>query len=137
MKLSQVEFEKLLFEAIEKLPKVGKSTLDNVAFFVEPKARDVKADEVHVKKGQTLLGLYQGIPRIKRGLNYSGVTPDRITIFQEPIETLAGGDIDKLKKILLGVVRHEVGHHLGFNEAEIREYEAKYEQENIKNIDVL
>jgi predicted Zn-dependent protease with MMP-like domain len=135
MHLSQSEFEKLLFEAIAELPKVGKSTLDNVAFFVEPEVREAKANEMHIAKGQLLLGLYQGTPQANRGLYYAGALPDKITIFQQPIEMLAGNDETKLKEILLGVVRHEVGHHLGFDEAGIRKHEAEYEQKQIRNID--
>ena len=72
-----------------------------------------------------LLGLYEGIPKTKRGAGYFGVLPDKITIFQQPIEELAGHDEKKLKKLIYEVVWHEVGHHLGFDEKEIRALEAK------------
>jgi predicted Zn-dependent protease with MMP-like domain len=127
--MQQTDFENLVSEAIDALPPIGKAHLNNVAFFVEPEVREAKANEIHIKKGQLLLGLYQGVSLAKRGVNYSGALPDKITIFQKPIEFLAGDDPKKLKEILFGVVRHEVGHHLGFDETGIREHEASRKEE--------
>ena len=128
MHLSQSEFETLLSEAIAALPPVGKASMDNVAFIVEPEVREAKASEMHIKKGELLLGLYEGVSKAKRGTGYSGFLPDKITIFQNPIELLAGNNPAKLKEILFGVVRHEVGHHLGFDEEGIRAHEAAREE---------
>ena len=99
--------------------------MDNVAFIVEREARHKKAKEVSIKVDEVLLGLYEGIPKTKRGAGYFGVLPDKITIFQQPIEELAGRDGKKLKRLIYEVVWHEVGHHLGFDEKEIRALEAK------------
>jgi predicted Zn-dependent protease with MMP-like domain len=88
----------------------------------------VKANEMHIKRGELLLGLYEGVSLAQRGdfyFGYGAALPDKITIFQEPIELLAEGNLEKLKELVSDVVRHEVGHHLGFNEPEIREHEAK------------
>jgi predicted Zn-dependent protease with MMP-like domain len=99
--------------------------MENVAFFVEAEARRKKAREVGIKKYDVLLGLYEGIPKTKRGSGYFGVLPDKITIFQKPIEELAAGDKQKLRKIVSDVVWHEVGHHLGLGEKELRKREAR------------
>ena len=122
--MEQTAFEKLVAEAIDALPPVGKAAMQNVAFFVEPEVREAKANEMHIMRGQLLLGLYEGVSLSQRGSGYSGVLPDKITIFQDPIELLSGGDPAKLKEMVFDVVRHEVGHHLGFDEAGIRAHEA-------------
>ena len=130
------EFEKLVAEAVDALPPVGKANLENVAFFVEPEVREKKANEMHIHRGQLLLGLYEGVSKARRGTGYTGVLPDKITIFQQPIEQLAGGDASKLKELVFDVVRHEVGHHLGFDEAGIRAHEAARKGEgNVPQID--
>lgn len=121
--MSQSQFEELVSEAIDALPPAGQKAMTNVAFFVEPKVREVKANEMHIKRGELLLGLYEGVSLAARGDAYFGALPDKITIFQEPIELLAEGDTEKLKEIVFDVVRHEVGHHLGFNEPDIRAHE--------------
>ena len=118
-------FEQLINEAISALPEHGRKAMDNVAFVVEKEARRKKTKEIGIKVNEVLLGLYEGIPKTKRGANYFGVLPDKITIFQQPIEELAGGDEKKLERLINEVVWHEVGHHLGFDEKEIRALETK------------
>lgn len=125
------DFEQLISEAISALPEHGRKAMDNVAFFVEKEARHKEAKEVGIKVNEVLLGLYEGVPKVKRGANYFGVLPDKITIFQQPIKELAGHDEKKLKRLVHEVVWHEVGHHLGFDEKEIRALEAKKKKINI------
>ena len=122
--MEQNEFEQLVSEAIEALPLSGKKAMKNVVFIVEPEVRARKAHEMNINRGQMLLGLYEGISKLNRGTGYSFVLPDKITIFQHPIEMLAGNDLLKLRETVFDVVRHEVGHHLGFDERGIRAYEA-------------
>lgn len=129
------DFEQLIREAISALPEHGRKAMDNVAFVVEMEARRKKAKEIGIKVNEALLGLYEGIPKTKRGTGYFGVLPDKITIFQQPIEELAGRDEKKLKRLVHEVVWHEVGHHLGFDEKEIRALEAK--KRKIKNYKII
>jgi len=123
--MTRFKFEKLVREAIALLPRHIRDALDNVAFVIEQNPRRKKTKEIGIRIDETLLGLYEGIPRIKRGSGYFGVLPDKITIFQKSIEELAGRNEDKLKKLIYEVVWHEVGHHLGFDEKAIRALEAK------------
>ncbi|HBT81548.1 hypothetical protein A3D45_00245 [Candidatus Falkowbacteria bacterium RIFCSPHIGHO2_02_FULL_42_9] len=126
-------FEQLIREVISALPEHGRKAMDNVAFTVEREARrpsassgqNKNAKEIGIQMNEVLLGLYEGVPKTKRGVNYFGVLPDKITIFQQPIEELAGRDEKKLKKLIYEVVWHEVGHHLGLDEQEIRTLETK------------
>lgn len=128
--MNQADFEQLVVEAIDGLPPIGKTKMENVAFVVESEVRPVKAHEIGLKRGNVLLGLYEGVNKLNRGVNYSGVLPDKITIFQNPIEKLSNGDLQKLKELVFEVVRHEVGHHLGFDEEGIRKYEAEYKKKD-------
>jgi len=118
-------FETLIREAIEELPPKIKEAMENVVFIVEREARRRKASEIGIRVDETLLGLYEGVPKTGRGINYSGVLPDKITIFQKPMEELAGGNEKKLKELVYEVVWHEIGHHLGFDEPELWALEAK------------
>jgi len=123
--MKKSDFEQLIREAISALPERGRRAMDNVAFVLERRVRSKKAKEVGIKINETLLGLYEGVPKTERGAGYFGILPDKITIFQQPIEELAGRDRNKLKKLVYEVVWHEVGHHLGLDEKEIRALEAK------------
>lgn len=99
--------------------------MQNVAFVLEDTARRRNAREAGIRRNEVLLGLYEGVPKTRRGSGYFGVLPDKITLFQEPIEALSGGDEQKLRRIVYDVIWHEVGHHLGFDERAIRTLERK------------
>lgn len=118
-------FEKLVREAVAALPAAAKEAMNNVAFVIEDEARRKRASETGIKKGEVLLGLYEGIPKTGRGTGYFGVLPDKITIFKKTFEELSGGDKEKLKNLIGETIWHEVGHHLGFDEKEIRALEAR------------
>ncbi|OHA02134.1 MAG: hypothetical protein A3H71_00790 [Candidatus Sungbacteria bacterium RIFCSPLOWO2_02_FULL_48_13b] len=128
MVVEEKQFERWVAEAIEILPPVGKRAMENVGFVVEREVRKRKAGEVGIRRGHTLLGLYEGVPKTKRGPHYYWVLPDKITIFQEAIEELGGGDPIKIREIVVETVWHEVGHHLGFGEKELRAMESRRAQ---------
>lgn len=119
------DFEKLVTEAFERLSEKTKKEISNVAFLIEDDIRSRRFGEKNVKYQGLLLGLYEGIPRTKRGENYFYVLPDKITIFKNPIESICGNDPEKIKEMVYQVLWHEVGHHFGFDEASIRQLENK------------
>src|SRR6185295_14927530 len=71
--------------------------------------------------GQPLLGLYQGIPLTRRTSGYSGVLPDKITIYRGPLERLYGADPETLRLQIRHVVIHEVAHHFGISDERLQE----------------
>jgi predicted Zn-dependent protease with MMP-like domain len=119
------DFEKLVLFAYERLPDNIKKKISNVAFLVEDDIRLRRFGEKNIKFDGLLLGLYEGIPRTKRGEGYSSVLPDKITIFKNPIENLCNNDPEKIKEMVYQVLWHEVGHHFGFSETGIRHLENK------------
>ncbi len=125
MKINKTQFEKMVDVAVLALPEKFLRELDNVAFTVEDKARPGKPGAELVKRNETLIGLYEGIPKTARGAGYFGVLPDKITIFWRPIEEMGRGDAAKTAEIVRETVWHEVGHHLGLGEEEIAALEAK------------
>jgi predicted Zn-dependent protease with MMP-like domain len=115
--INQKEFERLVQESISVLPENIKQALENVAFVIE--------DEPERKD---MLGLYHGVPKIKRGAGYGMVLPDKITIYKRMIEDEAES-ANEIPALVRRVVWHEIGHHLGFEEREIRRLERKWEKE--------
>ena len=118
-------FEKIVADAVDGLPAWAHEAMENVAFVVEREVRRKRAGEIGIKMHEVLLGLYEGIPKTERTRGYFGVPPDKITIFQKPLEQLAGGDPAKLKRLVRDTVWHEVGHHLGLDETELRAIETR------------
>ena len=109
--VSRRRFEQLAAEALDKLPAWVHERLENVEVTVEDEA----------PPGQpTLLGFYHGVPLTERGSGYTWALPDRITLFQGPIERQAGSPRD-LKRVIGETVIHEVAHFFGITEDRLRE----------------
>jgi predicted Zn-dependent protease with MMP-like domain len=105
------EFEQLVELALDSLPGELRNEISNVEVVVE--------DEP--PPGERLLGLYQGVPLTRRGSNYTGALPDKITIYRGPLERLSGGDPDELRRQVRHVVLHEVAHHFGISDRRLIE----------------
>ena len=99
-------------EALDGLPEWVRDMMDNVEVFVEDRPPPDQP---------TLLGLYQGVPLAKRGRSYSGVLPDHITLYRAPIERLARGRDERLRRIIAHTIAHEVAHHFGISDDRLRE----------------
>lgn len=123
MDLSQ--FEQHISEAVEEVPATLRAKIKNLAFVVEDEARTASLAEQNIKFRGILLGLYQGVPLPRRSGYYSGVLPDKITIFKKPIEQLGGPDENNIRRLIHEVVHHEIGHYFGMGEAQVRAWEKK------------
>jgi predicted Zn-dependent protease with MMP-like domain len=109
----QDHFMALVAAALDTLPAWVRSSLDNVEVLVD----DEPPDDVH----PDTLGLYEGIPLTARGSDYSGVLPDRITLFAGPIRAEAGPDDASLQRVIAETVVHEVAHHFGIDDERLHE----------------
>ena len=123
-KVSQEEFEKIVDAGIAAVPERFLKLLDNVAIIVEDEPTPAQKEKFHLRHGWTLFGLYEGIPQSRRGDHYSSVVPDKITIFQKPIEQ-AAKDLEDMEAIVKNTVWHEIAHHFGLDEAQVREAELR------------
>ncbi|MCX5641928.1 MAG: metallopeptidase family protein [Candidatus Omnitrophica bacterium] len=116
--MEEKKFRKLVMEAIDELPEDFKRKISNLYVVVEDFPSGEILKEQGIKSPYSILGLYQGIPVKKRGVSYTNFLPDRITIYQKPIESL-GKEADQVKERVKEVFRHELGHHFGFSETEL------------------
>lgn len=115
-------FEALVTRAIEDLPPEFQSSLENVQVLVEDWATSSELRRARLSHPSQLLGLYEGVPQTKRGRGYGLVLPDKISIFQKPIERQCHSDKEIEAKIG-EVVRHEIAHHFGTDEETLRRIE--------------
>lgn len=122
--MDRAQFESLVVRAIDDLPPEFRQKLDNVDIVVEdwPTPRQLK--QARLKHHTQLLGLYQGVPRIRRSSNYGMVLPDKISIFQKPIEAQCQSN-EEIQAKIGEVVRHEIAHHFGLDEKALRKLETK------------
>jgi predicted Zn-dependent protease with MMP-like domain len=122
MKLTRKEFEEIVVSALKGLPKFFKKKMKNVDVVVEDRASRDLLSELGLRSPSELLGLYQGIPLDRRGFYYGNVLPDKITLFQTPIESMCRTKEDVEEKVK-EVVIHEVGHYFGLDDERLRELE--------------
>jgi predicted Zn-dependent protease with MMP-like domain len=113
-------FERLVAEAIEKLPEEFRERLENIDIVVADMPTRAQLRTLKEKRGQMLLGLYEGVPLTHRTHNYGFVVPDKITIFQRPIEAMCRSDAQIVTEVQR-VVRHEIAHHFGISDDRLEE----------------
>jgi predicted Zn-dependent protease with MMP-like domain len=112
-------FEKLVQNSLRRLPRRFKQKLHNIAIEIEGRPSPALLQDMGIESG-TLFGLYQGVPLTEREWNYGNVLPDRIVIYQQPIEAAASSS-EGIEEIVRDTVMHEVGHYFGFSDSELDE----------------
>jgi len=122
--MEREKFEELVDEAIENLPPEFLDNIHNVAIIVEDWPSPEQLDEVQVRRRQDLLGLYEGVPLTKRGQRFIGGMPDRVSIFQKPVELRCRSD-KEIKETLRQVLYHEIGHYFGLSEEQLERLEGR------------
>lgn len=115
--MSRAEFEEAVDDALDSLPEATARAIAeaNVAILVEE-----EPGPEHAPPGQTLLGLYVGIPLDRRSVFDGFAEPDRILIFRGPLQRLARSRTDLVHQIRATVL-HELGHLFGIDEERLHE----------------
>ena len=123
--MTRAEFERLVAEAVTLIPKRFRREMKNLALVVEAEPSPDLLEEMEIEPPDSLYGLYQGTPLPERTWGFGNNLPDRITIFQRPIEEDCE-DTDEIRAVIGETLIHEVGHYFGLSEEEIEEIEEKY-----------
>jgi len=111
--------------ALASIPSRFRDAIVNVAIVVEDQPNAAQLAEVDATSDETLLGLYEGIPLPERGWAHGNTLPDKVTLFQRPIEN-ASEDDDDIVVAIGETLIHELGHYFGLSEEEIEEIEERY-----------
>src|SRR6266853_437821 len=118
-------FDALVADALAGIPSQFREALANLAISVESEPAPSLLREMEIEPPDTLLGLYQGTPLTERGSTYGNTLPDRILLFQGPLER-ASEDEDDLIVAIGETLIHEIGHYFGLSEEEIEDIEENY-----------
>jgi predicted Zn-dependent protease with MMP-like domain len=130
--MTREEFDVLVEEALSTIPQRFRDALKNVAIVVEDEPTpeqlasiDDDEDDESFDEELTLLGLYEGTPLTERKWDDGNRLPDKVTLFQGPIEDASEDDDDVV--IAIGeTLIHEIGHYFGLSEDEIQAIEEEY-----------
>ncbi len=118
IEVNQQDFEAIVTEAIDAIPKKYAEKMNNVGFVVEDEPSPEQRQKMHLVNGRTLYGLYEGVPLTQRGVGYNLVLPDKITVFKRPVEMLSN-TLNELREQVRYTVWHEVAHHFGLGHEQI------------------
>ena len=122
--MDRQDFESLVAEAVDGLPEEFLSRLENVDVVAQDYPTREQLARGRLPWGRTLLGLYEGVPQTRRGRGYGMVLPDKVTIFQKPIEAKCRNESEIAAEVRR-VVLHEIAHHFGISDARLRQIESR------------
>lgn len=123
--MTRQRFELLVEEALREIPRRFRDEMRNVAVVVEDEPPPHVLADMEVDPSESLFGLYQGTPLPERAWAHGNMLPDRISIYQIPIEEACEDD-EEIRDCVAETVIHEFGHHFGLSEEEIEAIEEKY-----------
>ena len=130
--MTRERFRKLVDEALQTIPDNFREAMQNIAIVIEDEPTLEQLDEFGLQPPETLLGLYQGTPLTERQWAHGNVLPDKITLFQAPIEEESEDEDDVVVAIGETLI-HEIGHYFGLSEEEIEAIEEEYWRGDIDN----
>ncbi len=118
--MDRADFERIVAQALDSLPPAFLERLDNVEVVVEPYANRETLRLAGVADPMQLLGFYHGIPLTERSQGYTLVLPDKISIYQQPIERICRTS-EAIRAQVSRTVMHELAHHFGLDDDRLRE----------------
>ena len=120
MEVSQKEFDRIVKQAIRRIPREIRAHLDNVLITVQERPSPDLMEEMGFPPDEPLLGLYQGVPLMDRSEMEPPLYPDTIVLFQEPIQEISDS-VDAMEREIEITVVHEIAHFLGITEEQLEE----------------
>ncbi len=123
--MTRAEFARLVAEAVTLIPPRFRREMKNLALVIEAEPSAQLLEEMDIEPPDSLYGLYQGTPLPERTWAFGNALPDRITLYQRPIEEDCD-DKDEMRVVIGETLIHEVGHYFGLSEEEIEDIEERY-----------
>lgn len=121
IEVSDEQFAKMVGKSMDLLAKQMED-VKNVGIVIADEPTSEQRKKLELRGNETLFGLYEGIPLTKRNNNYSGVLPDKITLFKLPL-ALHATDLKELQEEIHKTLWHELAHHFGLDHDKIHELE--------------
>lgn len=117
------QFADLVAEALDSLPEMFLERLENIQVDIEewPSRDDLESVGLGQRDRSSLLGLYHGIPLTERYTSSYMAFPDRVTIYQKPIEAACGDDDERIRQQVRHTVIHEIAHYYGITDERLEE----------------
>ncbi|MBI1940668.1 MAG: metallopeptidase family protein [Acidobacteria bacterium] len=110
--MDRKRFDRLVEQALGRLPEAFRKKLTNVAIIVEDRPpRELGRDDL-------LMGLFHGVPLTEKSAFYA-TPPDRVYLYQKNIEAVCSSD-EEIRREIRDTLLHELGHYFGLSEDELQ-----------------
>lgn len=115
------DIERLMLRAFDGFPAEVRTACADLALRVADFASDEVLAEMEIEDPFELTGLYDGIAATERSVMHQPAGPDAVWLFRRPIleEWIERGDVG-LDLLVQHVLVHEIAHHLGWSDDDIR-----------------
>ena len=124
---TEADIEAIARRTLDRLPSPFAESLGDIVLLIRPVADLDTARSVGLDHPMELSGLYQGIPLSERSVSHSGTLPEQITLYSRPILAEWRETGLSLDQLVAHIVIHEVGHHFGFSDDDMRALEDEAE----------
>ncbi|MEE4135746.1 MAG: metallopeptidase family protein [Desulforhopalus sp.] len=118
IRLSSAEFDRVVAQAIDRIPEELRGHLVNLVISVQPRPSGELLAEMGFAPDEELFGIFTGVPLTERSVTDPPLFPDTIQIFQEPLEAYCL-DLEELIEEIEITVVHEIAHFLGFDDDQL------------------
>ena len=118
---SLADFDRLMQRVFDDLPPAVRRACEGLALRVEDFPPDEVLDDLGIDDPYELTGLYDGIALTERSVMHQPTRPDAVWLYRRPIleEWIDRGDVE-LDRLVRHVLVHEIAHHLGWSDDDIR-----------------
>jgi predicted Zn-dependent protease with MMP-like domain len=125
----------IAYKVLGDLPETFQRQLDDLIIRVENFADEDSLSNLKIKDKYDLLGLYRGVPiPLKQGASPLSL-PDLIYLYRCPIIRYAKENKEKIQDVVYHVLIHEVGHHFGFTDKQMKRIEKNKTKDGGRNRD--
>lgn len=124
MLLTDDAFDALITRAMNELPQRYIKGLDNVVIVMADEPNELQRQKMQLDDNHLLLGLYEGVPLTQRGSGWSGMLPDKITLFKYPLMEISHSEAEFFAQIKQ-TLWHEMAHYYGLSHADMDARQAR------------
>jgi len=118
------EFEALAQQALATIPEELARHIKGVLIRIVDFPDDDTQARMNLASPYHILGLYRGLPIIRKSVNWVSPYADMIFLYRRPILEYCRRSGENLADVVRHVMIHEVGHHFGFSDADMKRIEA-------------
>jgi predicted Zn-dependent protease with MMP-like domain len=115
--LTPAEFERIVEEALESLPKRFADLIENLVVTIEDEPRPEDLESGDEDDDSEILGIYRGVALTDRSIDMP-LLPDEIAVFRGPIGRVTHSRREAVEEVRETVI-HELGHYFGLGDDEL------------------